>query len=120
MVDGLTPTEAVHTYYEYIDEGDIDSLVTLFAPDVVYDRPGHPRIEGRTALERFYREVRPLSDGEHSIHSVLADGREVATRGTFQGVQNDTTVRLGFSDFFIFDEDLRVQSRFTYTDRDTV
>lgn len=120
MDETRTPRDVVGSYYEFVDKGAVDELVCLFAPDVVYDRPGHPRIEGRGALERFYRQVRPLSDGHHELHNVIADGNEVATRGTYRGRQEGDEVRLGFADFFRFDDENRVRFRYTYTDRDTV
>lgn len=120
MGNRRTRREVVRSYYEYIDEGAVDTLVSLFAPEVVYDRPGHPRIEGRRALERFYRHVRPLSNGSHELHSVIDGDDEVATRGRFRGEQEGTTVSIGFADFFQFDDENQVRYRYTYTDRDTV
>lgn len=120
MAESRTPRDVVGSYYEFVDQGDIDELVGLFAPDVVYDRPGHPRIEGRGALERFYRQVRPLSNGSHELHNIIVDNDEIATRGTFRGRQEGTEVRIGFADFFQFDHENRVTFRYTYTDRDTV
>lgn len=120
MTQSVTPRSVVRSYYDRVDAGEIDELVSLFAPDVVYDRPGHPRIEGREALERFYREVRPLSEGRHSLRTIIADDEELAVRGTFEGLQDGTVITLGFADFFRFDEDTRIQYRYTYTDRDTV
>lgn len=120
MVETRAPSAAVRDYYAFVDDGNVDELVALFAPNVVYERPGHPRIEGRTALERFYRHVRPLSNGEHELHTVLCDGDEVATRGTFRGRQDGTDVRIGFADFYRFDDEDQITYRYTYTDRDTV
>lgn len=120
MAESRTPRDVVGSYYEFVDQGDVDELVSLFAPDVIYDRPGHPRIEGRGALERFYRQVRPLSNGSHELHNIISDGDEIATRGTFRGRQAGDDVRIGFADFFRFDDENRVRFRYTYTDRDTV
>lgn len=111
-----TPSTVVHRYYEYADDGAIEALVSLFAPDVIYDRPGHPRIEGRRALERFYRHVRPFSDGSHELHTVLADEDEIATRGTFRGSRDGDRIRVGFADFFRFDDEIQVESQDTYMD----
>lgn len=120
MAASSTAQDVVREYYDRVDAGDIDELVSLFSPDVVYDRPGHPRIEGRGALERFYRHVRPLSNGSHDIHTILMDDGEVATRGTFEGTQAGDKVQIGFADFFRFDDEGRIRYRYTYTDRDTV
>ncbi len=106
-------------YYDLIDANDYEGLVQLFAPDVVYERPGQSRIEGRSALRRFYEDERPLSDGSHEIHTLLTDGETVAVRGTYTGRQDGEPVELGFADFHVFEGDV-IKRRYTYTDRDTV
>lgn len=115
-----TPADVVRTYYERVDAEDVDGLVALFAPDAVYERPGQDRLEGREELDRFYREGRPLSEGSHELHALVHDESGVATRGTFNGRQDGERVSLGFADFFTFDEDGLIETRHTYTDRDTV
>jgi ketosteroid isomerase-like protein len=112
--------DAVRSYYEYVDEGAHEDLFALFADDVVYERPGQEPIEGIEAFRQFYREGRPLSDGEHAVHDVVADGDTVAVRGEFSGRQGQTRVSFGFTDFHVFDEDGSIAHRYTYTDRDTV
>lgn len=113
--------QVARRYYELVDAGEYDALVALFTEDVVYERPGQSTIEGREALRRFYEEERPLSNGEHELHAVVADGRgdTVAVRGTFRGEQDGDTVELGFADFHEFDGE-SIARRYTYTDRDTV
>jgi len=112
-------TERVREYYDAVDEERVDDLLALFADDVVYDRPGQRPIEGKDALEAFYRDGRPLEDGNHTVHDVLVDGDRAAVRGTFSGVQGGETVEFGFADVHVF-EDGRIAERYTYTDRDTV
>lgn len=113
-------TETVRRYYDLVDENEVAALVDLFAPDVVYERPGQDRIEGRDELEHFYREGRPLSAGTHEVHRVIEGEDAVATRGTFSGEQDGNAVELGFADVFTFDGEGRILTRYTYTDRDTV
>lgn len=112
---------AVRSYYERVDAAEYEELVALFADDVSYHRPGQEPIEGREALAEFYHEGRPLSDGEHEVHEVVAgDDDTVAVRGTFSGVQDGERVAFGFADFHRFDDDGAIAERWTYTDRDTV
>nr|WP_231737039.1 nuclear transport factor 2 family protein [Halobacterium sp. CBA1126] len=116
----VTDHEArVREYYDAVDADRIDDLLALFADDVVYDRPGQPPIEGKDALEAFYREDRPLEDGSHEVHDVLVDDGRAAVRGTFSGVQDGDRVEFGFADVHVF-ADGRIAERYTYTDRDTV
>lgn len=111
--------QLVRSYYERVDAEDYEGVFDLFADDVVYDRPGQEPIEGMADFREFYREGRPLDDGEHTIHDVVADGTVVAVRGTFSGVQDGDRVEFGFADFHEF-EDGTITERWTYTDRDEV
>ncbi|GGL31162.1 hypothetical protein GCM10009037_13620 [Halarchaeum grantii] len=119
MVGNADP-EAARRYYELVDDEDYDGLVGLFSPDVVYERPGQPPIEGLSELRAFYETGRPLSEGEHTVHTVVAEGDTVAVRGSFEGVQDGERVAFGFADFHEFDDEGFIIHRHTYTDRDTV
>ena len=112
--------ETIHSYYGRVDAGDHDGLLALFADDIVYERPGQGSIEGIDALSRFYREERPLSDGEHDVLTVVVNGDTAAVRGVFSGRQGDERVAFGFADFHTVDEEGLIAHRVTYTDRDTV
>lgn len=118
-IDPVAARERVRRYYDLVDARDYDGLLALFADDVVYDRPGQGAIEGIDALERFYREERPLSEGDHALDAVVVDGDTAAVRGTFSGRQGETTVSFGFADFHTFDDGL-IARRVTFTDRDEV
>ena len=112
--------ETVQRSYERVAANDHDGLLALFAADIVYDRPGQESIVGINALEEFYREERPLSDGEHDTLAVVIDGDTAAVRGTFSGRQGGERVAFGFADFHTVDTDGLISRRVTYTDRDTV
>lgn len=116
----MSPRETAERYYEVVDEGDYERLVELFSPDARYERPGQDVIEGREALLEFYETGRPLSNGSHRLHELVADGDTVAVRGTFEGEQDGGFVSFGFADFHVFDDEGRIAVRYTYTDRDTV
>jgi len=128
----MNPESVARRYYELVDAGDYDGLVSLFSEDVVYERPGQPAIEGAGELRAFYEEGRPLSAGEHELHSVVRDsegsagnrtqsddGDIVAVRGTFRGKQDGDSVEIGFADFHEI-ADGEIVRRHTFTDRDTV
>lgn len=115
----MDPEANARRYYELVDADEYDDLVALFAPDVVYERPGQSNIEGREALRQFYEAERPLSEGRHEVHSVVADGDHVAVRGSFSGLQDGDRVEFGFADFHEFEDGL-IARRYTFTDRDEV
>jgi ketosteroid isomerase-like protein len=110
----------VRAYYEYVDEEAYEDLFDLFADSIVYERPGQDDIRGMEAFRRFYLEERPLEEGNHTIHDVVVDGDTAAVRGTFSGVQNGTSVEFGFADFLVFDDEMEIAHRYTYTDRDSI
>jgi ketosteroid isomerase-like protein len=106
--------ELVREYYDTVDDGRIDDLLALFAADATYERPGHDTIDGKAALERFYREERTL-DGEHVLHAVLVDGDTVSVRGQFTGTDAGDPITVGFADFHRVDAG-EITERHTYTD----
>ncbi len=115
----MSHADTVREYYELVDADAYDDLVALFAPDVVYERPGQAAIEGREDLRRFYEVERPLSEGSHEVHTVVAEGDTVAVRGSFTGLQGDDRVDFSFADFHEFENGL-IARRYTFTDRDEV
>ena len=115
----MSRAATVREYYELIDAEEHDELIQLFAPDVHYERPGQASLDGREQLRTFYETQRPLDDGSHELHAVVADGDTVAVRGTFTGTQDGQPVEFGFADFHEFEDGL-IARRYTFTDRDEV
>jgi steroid Delta-isomerase len=113
MADAAT---TIRRYYELVDAGDVDALVALFAPDIVYRRPGYPPIEGQQALRAFYEGERVIEEGRHSVTSLLSNGDEIAVEGTFAGrLRDGREVNLRFADFFSLEGRL-IARRDTYFD----
>ncbi len=115
-----SPRDQLATYYDLIDAGDVDGLLSLFADDVRYERPGRETIEGIDALRTFYERERPLEDGSHEISHIVVEGAHAAVRGEFSGRLDGDPVSFGFADYHEFDEDGLITNRYTYTDRDAV
>ncbi|WP_290815418.1 nuclear transport factor 2 family protein [Halovivax sp.] len=114
------PSGILETYYDRVDADDVDGLLSLFAEDVTYERPGRDAIEGIDALREFYERDRPLEDGSHEVDRVLVDGRRAAVRGRFSGRLDGDPVSFGFADHHEFDDEGLIANRWTYTDRDAV
>lgn len=118
----MTPTDpesVVRQYYDLVDAGRYDELVSLFAETVRYERPGQDAIEGHDALREFYESGRPLEDGSHEVHDVIVDGTTAAVRGSFTGTQHGERVEFGFADIHEL-ENGEIARRYTFTDRDEV
>ncbi|USZ70224.1 nuclear transport factor 2 family protein [Natronosalvus halobius] len=133
--NGIDPEALVRRYYDRVDADDVEGLLELFSETITYERPGQDPIEGRADLRAFYERDRPLKDGEHSLDAVIVDagdtgetdvdaaigdGDRVAVRGRFSGVQDGDPVSFGFADFHEMNTEGVIETRWTYTDRDTV
>ncbi|MFC3958010.1 nuclear transport factor 2 family protein [Halovivax cerinus] len=116
----VEPRKTLRRYYDRVDANDVDGLLSLFAADIRYERPGQGVIEGRDELRTFYERDRPLEDGSHEIYEILVDGSSASVRGTFSGRLDGDPVSFGFADHHRFDADGLITARYTFTDRDSV
>lgn len=112
--------EAIRNYYEYVDHGEVEKLLSLFTEDVEYSRPGTDKIEGKEALRRFYEHERIIEEGTHRILKVIVSGTIAASQGTFDGaLKSGDSLSIGFAEFFEF-RDGQIFRRWTYTDQGRV
>jgi steroid delta-isomerase len=112
-----TAPDLVARYYELVDQRMFEDLSELYALDCRYRRPGFDEITGRGNLLRFYRELRQISDGQHSLDTVLLDGQYVVVLGRFSGTLYDgSAVAAEFCDVFELAPSQRpqIRSRSTY------
>lgn len=106
MTDPTPPEDTtlaalVRTYYEVVDANDVDTLLSLFAPDAVYHRPGYDALRGHEDLDRFYRDERIIESGRHTVDAMVVGERTVAVQGHFGGTSRDgRSLDLRFADFF--------------------
>lgn len=116
----IDPRGTLSTYYERIDADDVEGVLSLFADDIRYERPGRGTIEGIDELRTFYERDRPLEDGSHEVFEILVDGNSAAVRGEFAGRLDGESVSFGFADHHEFDDEGLITNRYTFTDRDAV
>ncbi|WP_240649720.1 nuclear transport factor 2 family protein [Streptomyces sp. Z26] len=108
----MSPEDAVHALYRRIDEGDLAGFGELFGEDAVYHRPGSEPLNGRGAIERFYREARTIRSGTHTLERVLLSDGAVAVDGSFDGVLTDgRTQSHRFAEIFEFGPDGLISRR---------
>ncbi len=117
----MSGAQSVRGYYERVDAGDVEGVLDFFADEAVYHRPGYAPMAGRQALADFYGGERVIADGQHVLDALLVDGDQVAVRGRFEGTLKDgSAASVGFSDFFVLDEQGRALTRHSYFDRPAV
>ena len=100
----LSPhVKAVHNFYTKIDDHDIAAALACFAGTAVYRRPGFEELEGLSAIEDFYRQVRDVGNGRHVVEAAIGTGDEIAIRGRFEGYFRDgAPLQMRFADFWKF------------------
>ena len=78
----------VRKYYELLDKGDVDGIMSLFSDEITWSFPGVPvplNKDGLGGLIQSFRTAFP--DMKHTIRNQIAEGNQVATALTFQGTQ---------------------------------
>lgn len=92
----------VEAMFRIIDASDWDTLGRYFHPDLVYDRPGYPLLEGREAVLDFYRVTRTMRGG-HQFEAFAIDGDTGACWGRFVGRHPDgRPIDVQFADCYRF------------------
>jgi ketosteroid isomerase-like protein len=76
----------IEFYFDRVDKHDVDALMTVFADDIVYYRPGYEPLRGFERMRSFYADERVIDVGKHSVERILIDGDYAAAHGTFEGV----------------------------------
>lgn len=106
--------------FRHIDGRDWEGLRRFFSPDVIYERPGYPPIEGLDELIHFYANVRVIGSGEHQLAHIVVDDSAGASWGRFVGARRDgTPVDERFADCYTFEEGT-IKTRSSYFFRPVV
>jgi ketosteroid isomerase-like protein len=105
-------SEIVREYYQRVDAGDIEWVVSMFLEDGTYDRAGII-YSGKDAIRRFYEEDRKVSF-THSNIKLWDVSDDIFVEGDFAGKGQDGSLRKGqFSDHWTFNKDGKVTLRRT-------
>jgi ketosteroid isomerase-like protein len=78
--------DTIRSYFDAIDANDIERVLSLYADDVVYERPGYDAIDGKQQLRHFFVDERVIASGRHRIDGVIVDGDRVSAWGSFAGL----------------------------------
>ncbi|MEM1141972.1 MAG: nuclear transport factor 2 family protein [Pseudomonadota bacterium] len=91
----------VAEYYQRIDRGDVDWVLSLFAPEAVYDR-AETSYRGLAQITEFYQHQRGIT-GVHEIDTVATHDLTTIAQGVFDGRGRDGSARkVGFADSWRF------------------
>lgn len=107
--------QCIADYYLAIDQQRIDWVLSLFAPDAVYER-ADARYDGRAAITDFFSNRRRIR-GTHHIETLWATEQDdaVFVTGRFEGVGEEGDARsIGFADVWTFGTSGQVVRRQTF------
>ncbi|MFC3052244.1 nuclear transport factor 2 family protein [Kordiimonas pumila] len=103
----------ISEYYSRIDSCDIEWVIKLFAENAIYHRADSAYC-GRNQIHKFFTDGRKIR-GDHILDSIWSFDHRVICTGTFKGVGAAGDPRkVGFSDFWAFDQKHLVVERQTY------
>lgn len=81
----LTRLEQVRTLFKAVDDKDWPTMVDYYNPRAVYHRPGYDPFIGITKILDYYKNLRLLGSGNHTIEGIISQGSQVAYWGEFLG-----------------------------------
>jgi ketosteroid isomerase-like protein len=104
----------VRDLFSAIDGRQLEKLPDFFSSSIIYYRPGFPVIKGMTELDHFYRELRQVEVGTHTIENILVDGDAVSCFGRLKGrMVNGDSADAEFAEHYQFDNG-KIVERKTY------
>jgi limonene-1,2-epoxide hydrolase len=74
-----TPERVVVTFAQAWDRLDMDAIVELLSPDVVYHNMPLAPLRGRDAVEAYLRSVGPIDSCSWRLLALATSGRKVLT-----------------------------------------
>ena len=79
------------------NQGDVDKLDEIYAPEFVYHRPPFPDIVGLKAYKQLIVDVRQgFSDSRLTFDEIIVEGNTMTTRWTWQGKNTNQSPFLPF------------------------
>jgi steroid delta-isomerase len=106
--------QAVHAYFEKVEQNDIDGFVQLFTPDGVLEDPvGTPQHRGERAIREFVEEiVAPFSEIHVTLHRIfVVSPTEAAVSWTIHSVTKaGKPAELSGIGIFKFNDDGKLRS----------
>ncbi len=79
----------VRKYYDAVDSNDLETLFSVFADNIVYERPGYGPISGMEKFRDFYEANRIIKKGKHTLSNIIVHEPYVVVEGEFHGTLKD-------------------------------
>ncbi|WP_337860140.1 nuclear transport factor 2 family protein [Ferroplasma sp.] len=112
--------ELVKKYYAAVDAGDLETLFSVFADDIVYKRPGYEPLVGMEKFQEFYKSNRVIKEGHHTLSNIVVKDPYVIVEGEFNGILKDgKKSHTTFVDVYTFSKG-KATKRHTYFDGQNV
>lgn len=106
--------ESILQLFRAVDTSDWNTMLRLFHPDIVYERPGYEPFRGAERVMQFYQYERVLASGEHRLDHIIFEGDEGACWGRFVGSKKDgSRVDEMFADVYSF-QGAQIKTRRSY------
>lgn len=91
----------VQELFRTIDARQWDALPRFFSPEVIYERPGYEPLVGLDQVLDFYRTVRVIASGTHTLEQLVFDDECGACWGRFVGLhKNGSPIDERFADVY--------------------
>jgi len=111
----------VEELFHTIDARDWEALPRFFHPEVVYERPGYEPLVGLAQLLHFYRDVRVIASGAHTLDRIVLDEECAACWGRCVGLHRDgSPIEERFADVYTLAGDGKIATRRSYFFRPAV
>lgn len=87
---GRTPEAVARSYFDALEAGDINAMISMVSPDIIEDITGVGILRGQGELREFFTAFRAaFPDGQWTVERIVADDRTAVVQwrstGTFNG-----------------------------------
>jgi hypothetical protein len=107
---------AVIKYYESIDKGHVETALSMFSKNAVYERC-NKRFIGKKRIKRFYSSERRIL-GRHHLELLTKKHNIMVVKGIFRGKDyRRKPIIIKFMDVFYFEKRCLVKRRETFVSR---
>ena len=104
-------------YVDAYKRNDRDAVVSLFAPDAVFEDPvGQPPHDGHDGIAKFWDETHALASIELVPRDVIVCGREMVMLFEVHATVGDSTMIMDAVDVFVVGDDGKISSLKAYWD----